>query len=73
MKIAILALLMVVVLTLVESQGGVGGIGGRLNGDLNNKLVQRDVGNGQRRHIRNVNKKHRVHMSNEGVPVARVA
>ena len=45
----------------------------RLTRDLNHELVQRDLGNGQRRYIRDVNKKHHVHMSNERVPVARVA
>ena len=45
----------------------------RLKRDLNNKSVQRDLGNGQRRYIRDVNKKHNVHMSNERVPAARVA
>ena len=45
----------------------------RLKRDLNNKLVQRDLGNGQRRYIRDVNKEHVVHMSNERVPAARVA
>jgi hypothetical protein len=92
MKIAIFAFLMVVVLTLVESQGyqgkglwgGWGGYGGlkgetdtvdgmRLTKDLNNKLVQQDLGNGKRRYIRDVNKKHYVHMSNERVPAVRVA
>jgi hypothetical protein len=85
MKIAIFAFLMVVVLMFVESQavpmgGGdrrgvetdtVGGM--RLKRDLNHELVQRDLGNGQRRYIRDVNKKHHVHMSNERVPAARVA
>jgi hypothetical protein len=73
MKIAIFAFLMVVVLTLVEGmfmrQGypkdiaktnTVDGI--RLKRDLNNKLVQRDLGNGQSRYIRDVNKKHHVHI-----------
>jgi hypothetical protein len=92
MKIAIFAFLMVVVLTLVESQGyqgkglwgGWGGYGRlkgetdtvdgmRLTKDLNNKLVQLDLGNGKRRYIRDVNKKHHVHMSNERVPAVRVA
>ena len=94
MKIAIFAFLMVVVLTLVESQrgrfggrvdGGLGwphdskGIvktdtvdGLRLKRDLNNKLVQRDLGNGQRRYIRDVNKEQFVHMLNERIPAARV-
>jgi hypothetical protein len=44
----------------------------RLKRDLNNKLVQRDLGNGQRRFIRDVNKKHHVHMSYERIPAARV-
>jgi hypothetical protein len=39
--------------------------GMRLKRDLNNKLVQRDLGKGQRRYIRDVNTKHHVHMSNE--------
>ena len=95
MKIAIFAFLMVVVLTLVESQrggsgGGVGdGLGWphdgrgivktgtvdglRLKRDLNNKLVQRDLGNGERRYIRAVNNEHLVHMSNEGAHPVRVA
>jgi hypothetical protein len=47
--------------------------GMRLKRDLNHELVQRDLGNGQRRYIRDVNKKHHVHMSNERVPAARVA
>jgi hypothetical protein len=83
MKIAIFAFLMVVVLTLVEGmfmrQGypkdiaktnTVDGI--RLKRDLNNKLVQRDLGNGQSRYIRDVNKKHHVHMSYERISAARV-
>jgi hypothetical protein len=45
----------------------------RLKRDLNNKLVQRDLDNGERRYIRDFNKKHNVHMSNERVPAARVA
>jgi hypothetical protein len=76
MKIASFAFLIVVVLTLVEGLWGGRGYGGykgetdtvdgmRLKRDLNNKLVQRDLGNGQRRYIRDVNKKHHVHMSNE--------
>jgi len=84
MKIAIFAFSMVVVLTLVEGLWGKGDhkghqgetdtvYGMRLNRDLNNKLAQRDLGNGQRRSIRDVNKKHHVHMSNERVPAARVA
>jgi hypothetical protein len=36
----------------------------RLKRDLNNKLVQRDLDNGERRYIRDFNKKHNVHMSN---------
>jgi hypothetical protein len=47
--------------------------GMRLKRDLNNKVVQRDLGNGQRRYIRDVNKKHHLHMSYERVPAARVA
>ena len=47
--------------------------GMRLKRDLNNKLVQRDLGKGQSRYIRDVNKKHHVHMSYERVPAARVA
>jgi hypothetical protein len=82
MKITIFAFLMVVVLTLVEGwlfreryQKGIADTveGMRLKRDLNNKLVQRDLGNGQRRYIRDVNKKHHVHMPNERVPAARVA
>ena len=89
MKIAIFAFLMVVVLMFVESQavplgrgrraGPRRGVetdtvdGMRLKRDLNHELVQRDLGNGQRRYIRDVNKKHHVHMSNERVPAARVA
>ena len=42
--------------------------GMRLKRDLNNKLVQRDLGNGQNRYIRDVNKKHHVHMSYERIP-----
>ena len=45
----------------------------RLKMDLNHELVQRDLGNGQSRYIRDVNKKHHVHMSNERVSAARVA
>ena len=44
----------------------------RLKGNLNNKLVQRDLGNGQSRYIRDVNKKHHVHMSFERLPPLRV-
>ena len=89
MKIAIFVFLMAVVLTLVESQIGGHREGGwfavrdiantdtvdgfRLKRDLNNKLVQRDIGNGQRRYIRDVNKKHQLHLSNERVHAARVA
>ena len=84
MKIAIFAFLMVVVLTLVEGWRGGKWYGGyqgktttvdgmRLKRDLNNALVQRDLGYGDRRYIRDVNKKHHVHMSNERVPAARVA
>ena len=47
--------------------------GMRLKRDLNLELVQRDLGIGQRRYIRDVNKKHHVHMSSERVPAARVA
>jgi hypothetical protein len=79
MKIAIFAFLMVIVLTLVESLNTgprwaweKGRFRGhplasrgliRLERDLNNKLVQRDLGNGQNRYNRDVNKKHHVHMS----------
>jgi len=84
MKIAIFAFLMVVVLTLVEGHWFYGECAGRkaetdtvdgmrLKRDLNNKLVQRDFGNRHRRCIRDVNKKHHVHMPNERVPAARVA
>ena len=52
-------------------KGNVDGM--RLKRDLNNKVVQRDLGNGQSRYIRDVNKKHHVHMSYERVPAARVA
>ena len=46
----------------------------RLKRDLNNRLAPPDIGNdGQSRYIRDVNKKHHVHMSNERVPAARVA
>ena len=45
----------------------------RLKGDSYNKLVQRDLGNGQSRYIRDVNKKHHLHMSYERIPAARVA
>ena len=60
MKIAISVLLMVVVLTLVESsmydtKTHVDQL--RLKRDLNDKSVQRDLGNGQRRYIRDVNEK----------------
>jgi hypothetical protein len=48
------------------------GLGG-LPMDFNNKLVQRDLGNGQNRYIREVNKEHHVHMSYERVPATRVA
>jgi hypothetical protein len=42
--------------------------------DLNNRLAPPDIGNdGQSRYIRDVNKKHHVHMSYERVPAARVA
>ena len=76
MKIAISVLLMVVVLTLVESsmydtKTHVDQL--RLKRDLNDKSVQQDLGNGQRRYIRDFNKKHHVHMSSERVPAARVA
>ena len=46
--------------------------GMRLKRYLNNKFVQRDLGKGQSRYIRDVNKKHHVHMSYERVPAARV-
>ena len=83
MKIAMFAFLMVVVLTLVEGwllgeryQQGIAETstvdGMRLKKDLNNRLVQRDLGNGYRRYIRDINKKHHVHMSNEREPAARV-
>ena len=77
---------MVIVLTLVESSGWGWGRRGRVGGhsggnrglmilkrDLNNKLVQQDLGNGQNRYIRDVNKKHHVHMSYERLPATRVA
>jgi hypothetical protein len=48
----------------------VGGM--RLKRDLKNKLAQGDLGNEQSRYIRDVNKKHHVHMSYERVPAARV-
>jgi hypothetical protein len=87
MKIAIFAFLMVIVLTLVESHYKMSGWGRvRVRGhvprhrglirqerDLNNKLAQRDLGNGQNRYTRDVNKKHHVHMSYERVPATRVA
>ena len=89
MKIAIFAFLMVIVLTLVESLNtgprwawGKGRFRGhplasrgliRLERDLNNKLVQRDLGNGQNRYNRDINKKHHVHMSYERVPATRLA
>ena len=89
MKIAIFAFLMVIVLTLVESLNtgprwawGKGRHGRhrpaprgliRLERDLNNKLVQRDLGNGQNRYNRDINKKHHVHMSYERVPATRLA
>ena len=44
----------------------VGGM--RLKRNLNNKLVQRDLGNGKSRYIRDVNKKHHVHKSFERLP-----
>ena len=83
MKIAMFAFLMVVVLTLVEGwllgeryQQGIAETstvdGMRLKKDLNNRLVQRDLGNRYRRYIRDINKKHHVHMSNERIPPARV-
>jgi hypothetical protein len=57
---------MVVVLTFVE------GWWGACNGEI---VVQTDTVDGMRlnRCIRDVNKKHHVHMSNERVPAARVA
>ena len=71
MKIAMFALLMVVVLTLVESQSDRSRCGGiqtrpridavdelRSKRDLINILVQRNPGNGRRRQRRNVNQKH---------------
>jgi hypothetical protein len=85
MKIAIFAFLMVVVLTLVEGWwGGKGKGNGGYQGETTtvdwmrlkwdkNTLVKRDHGYGDRRYIRDVNKKHHVHMSNERVPAARVA
>ena len=48
----------------------VGGM--RLKRDLNNKLAQGDLGNGKSRYIRDVNKKHHVHMSYERVPPGRM-
>ena len=68
-----------------DLEGGRGGGGGRrgvetdtvdgmrLKRDLNHELVQRDLGNGQSRYIRDVNKKHHVHMSYERVPATRLA
>ena len=47
----------------------VGGM--RLKRDLNNKLVQRDLGNGKSRYIRDVNKKHHLHMSSERIHAPR--
>jgi hypothetical protein len=44
----------------------VGGM--RLKRDLNNKLVQRDLGNGKSRYIRDVNKKHHEYKSFERLP-----
>jgi hypothetical protein len=84
MKIAIFAFSIVVVLTLVEGflfrQGYPKDIaetntvdGMRLKRDLNSTWIRRFRGTGQRRYIRDVNKKHHVHMSNERVPAARVA
>jgi len=71
MKIAIFALLMVVVLTLVESQGGRRDCKGiqrrpeidavdelRSKRDLINKLVQRNLGDGRGRQTRDINQKH---------------
>ena len=71
MKIAIFALLMVVVLTLVESQPHRSGCHGiqtrpgidavdelRSKRDLINILVQRNPGNGRRRQRRDINQKH---------------
>jgi fructose-1,6-bisphosphatase/inositol monophosphatase family enzyme len=71
MKIAIFAFLMVVVLTLVEGQWFYGGDGGgrakkdtenrmRLKRHLDNKLLEQDFINLQRRYIRDVNKKQHV-------------
>ena len=46
----------------------------RLKRDLNNRLAPPDIGNdGQSRYIRDVNKKHHVHMSYERLPATRVA
>jgi len=84
MKIVIFVFIMVVALTLVDGWWSNGGHntrhgetftvdGMRLKRDLNNKLVQLDLGNGHKRYIRDVNKKHHVHMSNERVPAVRVA
>jgi uncharacterized protein YqfA (UPF0365 family) len=84
MKIVMFAFIMVVTLTLVDGwwinristrrHGATYTVNGmRLKRDLNNKLVQLDLGNGHRRYIRDVNKKHHVHMSNERVPAVRVA
>ena len=45
----------------------------RLKRDLNNRLAPPDIGNdGQSRYIRDVNKKHHVHMSYERVPPGRM-
>ena len=47
----------------------VGGM--RLKRDLNNKLAQGDLGNEQSRYIRDVNKKHHLHMSSERIHAPR--
>ena len=52
-----------------QETDAVGGM--RLKRDLNNKLAQGDLGNEQSRYIRDVNKKHHVHMSSERIHAAR--
>ena len=62
MKIAIFALLMVVVLTLVESEHGSSHLdprqGLRSKRDLSIKLVQQNLGNRRKRQTRDINQKH---------------
>jgi hypothetical protein len=59
MKIAIFALLMVVVLTLVQTRTEIDAVDElRSKRDLINKLVQRNLGNGRRRQTRYINQKH---------------